>query len=826
MMEKVRGYRIKLIYTKLILIFFSALIINLFTYEGFCSERNKNVLFISSYNENYEFVPFQIDGIKAVLKENKINLDVEFMDSKRFSSDEYIRIFQNIIKYKINNLSKYDAIIVGDDNALQFSIDYQNELFKGLPIIFLGINDFHRAEHANKYNNMTGILESSSLKGTIEAAKNINKNAKKIVAVLDNSLTGIGYREQFYSLEKDFDDLIFDELNVSNYTFNEFVKILEGIGDDSILLYISMYVDINGENITTDDAVVMLREHTRVPVYCISSVGIGEGLFGGKMADYFEVGKMAASMAVDIINGTPISNIAMVYESPSKYYFDYNIIKKYNIDEEVLPPNATYINKEENIYVKYKVIISITLMFIVFLIILSTFSTLDSISRRKIERALKESHKKLEEIAESDYLTKLPNRLKFMNTLKEEISKGKSGAVILIDIDNFKSINDTLGHGYGDNIIIELAEKFSCIKDSNFFVSRFGGDEFLILITNVKNIDDIKCFLDRIKEIFDENLIIDGIQNYIKCTMGISRFPIDSTNADELISYADTAMYSAKHLGKNNYMYYNDIMKQDLKSRLDIEAILRESLYNDGYKLLYQPNISVGTGEVTGFEALLRLKNYDVSPSVFIPIAEETGLILEIGRWVTQEVIKQISEWNEKSFKPKIVSLNFSSKQLKDTGYFDFLNRILIENNVNPNYLEIEFTESILLEKTESFLDFLDKLKRMGVKMSLDDFGTGFSSLHYLTYMPVNKVKLDKSLCRKFLESDNISVIENIISIAHSLNLTITAEGIETIEQYYNLKLVDCDYIQGYLFSKPLEVSEIEKIYDKNLLDRINNPNS
>ena len=821
-MKNILFYFKELLIPKLMLIIFCVLAaLFLFFNFSYSLEEKQNVLFISSYNINYESVQHQIEGIKSVLNQNNIHFDVEFMDTKKISSDEYIKKYHDILKYKLLNVKPYDAIIVGDDNALQFAMDYQDELFKGIPVIFLGINDLHRAETANRDYNMTGIIESSSIRGNIKIAKEFNRNAKKVVAIVDNTYTGIGYKEQFYNLKDEFGDLSFDDINVSEYSKEELAEIFDKIQNDTILIYISMLENKNGGFNTSDEIIELLSRHTNVPVYCISSEGIGKGLLGGEMADNNQVGKIAANMALKASKGISISNIGMIYESPKKYVFDFDIIKKFNIDKSPIPENAFFINRNISDFEKHKELILMTLLFIVFLIILSTVLLLDSLSRRKIEKALKESNKKLEEIAESDYLTGLPNRYRFMKHLKDEINAGNEGTVILLDIDNFKGINDTLGHEYGDNIIKELASRFSNIEDKNIFVSRFGGDEFLILLSNIDKSRDIIDYIHKIKNIFASKIVVDGVDNFIKCTMGISRFPYDSSNADELISYADTAMYKAKHLGKNNYIYYNDLMKQDLKSKIEIEVILREALLSDGFKLLYQPIVSVKTGEIAGFEALLRLKNYDIPPNMFIPVAEDTDLILEIGRWVTKETVEQLARWRSEGFTPKVVSLNFSSKQLKDISYFEFLNGTLMVNNVDPNYLEIEFTESILLEKTESFLEFLDKLKKMGIKMALDDFGTGFSSLHYLTYIPVNRIKLDKSLCSKFLELDNINVIENIISLAHSLKLKITAEGIEKPGQYYSLKEVECDYIQGYLFSKPLETSEIEKIYDENLLNRL-----
>jgi EAL domain-containing protein (putative c-di-GMP-specific phosphodiesterase class I) len=280
-------------------------------------------------------------------------------------------------------------------------------------------------------------------------------------------------------------------------------------------------------------------------------------------------------------------------------------------------------------------------------------------------------------------------------------------------------------------------------------------------------------------------------------------------------------MYSAKRAGRNNYKFYCDSMQDELMDKKEVEAILRNALKNNGFLLLYQPQVDVDTGLIEGFEALLRIKGYNISPFKFIPVAEDTGLITDIGRWVTKTVVEQIAVWKEKGYNPKPISVNFSSKQLQDFKYAEFLSNILLEKGVESKYFELEITESILLEKTSNTLEFLNTLKNMGVSIALDDFGTGYSSLNYLTFIPVNKIKLDKSLCEKFLKLSNVKVMNSIIGLAHSLDLVITAEGIEDMEQYQRLKKGGCDLIQGYLFSKPVKSEEIEMIYNANMLNRI-----
>lgn len=939
-------------------------------------DRDKQVLFISSYSESFPSVPDQIKGIREIFDPLDIQLDVEYMDTKRFDTSESNQLFYDLIKYKIDHLDPYDAVIVGDDSALQFAMDYQTDLFKDLPIVFLGVNDYERAALAGANPNITGIVEEMSLKENIEFGLKINKNASRIVAIVDDTMTGRGDREQFYKNQAFFKDLIFEEINVSQYTFQELNDIFENIGEDTILLYLSMYTDKSGDTLTIPEAVDILREHTHVPILRAEVGGVGQGVLGGKMVSYLESGKIAADMLLKIFGGTPVETIGIVTDSPNVYTFDYQLLKKYKISMKLIPEGAVLINRNISFYEEHKQLVLNTLLVLGFLIIIVVILSIDNVKRRKIEKALQASHEELtqtfeeltaseeelraqydtiqehteeietlnlkysvaiestesavweynihsremhisskfinvinkslkeqenidrvfdmlldeeekfkirkefndyltgskdeihihvmitdqdntrrwvlvrgrgikdinneikiihgiildiskmkeqeeyiEYLAVHDYLTNLPNRLHFMNKLRETLAFRKRGAILLLDIDNFKSVNDTLGHFYGDKMLKEISERLSVLIDDKLFVSRFGGDEFLILITGEDRAVNLEDYIHKIIRLFDEPVILGEKENFIKFSIGISRFPMDSDNIDQLMMNADTAMYCVKREGKNNYMFYNNDMLNELKSKAEIEIILRTALREEGFALYYQPQVNVVTGDIFGFEALLRLKNHRISPTQFITVAEETGLINEIGRWVTREAIRQIAAWRDKGYCPKPVAINFSSKQINDTGYISFLQDTLNSYSVDPSYLEIEITESILIEKTDATVDFLKRLKSIGNRIALDDFGTGYSSLNYLTFLPVDKIKLDKSLCEKFLSMESIRVMNSLIALVHSLELVITAEGVEDSEQFMRLKNGGCDYIQGYLFSKPLQEEEIEKIYYHNFFE-------
>jgi diguanylate cyclase (GGDEF)-like protein len=415
-------------------------------------------------------------------------------------------------------------------------------------------------------------------------------------------------------------------------------------------------------------------------------------------------------------------------------------------------------------------------------------------------------------LAYHDPLTELPNRRKFIEYLSYTINSGQKGAVILLDLDDFKGINDIRGHVFGDRVLEAIAKRFEAASNKKAFISRFGGDEFLFFI-EYQDKDEIEEYVGRLSRLFDEKMQIDDNEIEIRYSMGIALFPEDSTDVDQLIMDADLAMYSVKSSGKNSYKFF-DAGMMDYQIRVsDIEKLLRDAIKNDGFKLVYQPQVEIKTGRITGYEALLRLKDHNISPSEFIGIAEKDGLILTIGRIVTEKVMKQLQEWRSLGLEIKPVSINFSATQLHDGTYINFIHDLLDKYELDSKYLEIEITENIFLENRQITLAFLKQLNEMGIKIAIDDFGTGYSSLNYLTFLPVDIIKLDRSLNVKFLEIKNVKVMDSLISLVHSLGLTVVAEGIETVDQVKTLKKAYCDQIQGFYFSMPLEADEIPAIH-------------
>lgn len=416
--------------------------------------------------------------------------------------------------------------------------------------------------------------------------------------------------------------------------------------------------------------------------------------------------------------------------------------------------------------------------------------------------------------AEHDPLTNLPNRRKFNERFNQVLTDGGIGAVLLLDLDNFKGINDTLGHLFGDMVLEHISRELERISNENVFVSRFGGDEFLLFYKCKDKTDEVFHFIELLYNVFNDKFQIDQHEVKIEFSVGISLFPNDSKDINQLIMYADLAMYNVKNSGKNNHAFFNSKMADYLKFKLETKLILRDAITNNGFKLLYQPQIDIHTGGIIGYEALIRLNNHKLSPMEFIPIAEEDNTIITIGRIITKMVVEQIWQWKQKGYDPRPVAINFSAMQIHDHDYIAYLMSLLVANEVQPELIVIEITENIFLENKETTIAFLNELRANGIKIAIDDFGTGYSSLSYLTFLPIDTIKLDRRLCVKFLELENIAVINSLIDLAHSLNLKVIAEGIEEYSQVKKLMIGKCDVIQGYYFSKPLDVEEIESKYN------------
>ncbi|HEY2782300.1 MAG TPA: EAL domain-containing protein [Steroidobacteraceae bacterium] len=438
---------------------------------------------------------------------------------------------------------------------------------------------------------------------------------------------------------------------------------------------------------------------------------------------------------------------------------------------------------------------------------------------RNHARRLEAANAELQHQATHDALTSLPNRVLFMDRLDREIvhaeRDGHRFAVLALDLDRFKLINDTLGHAAGDQLLAHVARRLSGAIREVDTVARTGGDEFLLLIADTRDQSDLAAVATKIGKALAESFSINATEMHTTASIGISVYPTDGTSADSLVAHADEAMYCAKKAGRNEYQFFNLAMSVFSQERLDLENDLRRAIALDQLKVFYQPKSDVMSGRISSVEALLRWRHPTrglVSPVDFIPVAEESGLILSIGEWVLREACGQASDWRRAGVPFLRVAVNVSPVQFRQSNFLQTVRKALLDFDLEPQYLEIELTETTVMVNAEGSVEILEELSRMGVVVSIDDFGTGYSSMSYLRRFPIDKLKIDRSFISDLTtNAADASIVRAIISLAHSLRLKVVAEGVETAAQLEHLRALGCDQYQGFYRSAAVPPSEIEE---------------
>ncbi len=445
---------------------------------------------------------------------------------------------------------------------------------------------------------------------------------------------------------------------------------------------------------------------------------------------------------------------------------------------------------------------------------------------RVVERKM--AAQQLDFIANHDTLTSLPNRVLFIRKLVQAIENAERNkrlaVVMFVDLDQFKKINDTLGHSIGDKVLKDAAKRLeSCVRNCDT-VARWGGDEFTLLFENIAHVDDIQVISQKILEVMSKPFMLEGQECYCSASIGISVCPDDSEDSDILLKFADLAMYRAKEKGRNNYQYYSHEMGAESSNKLILETQLRHAIERNELILHYQPFFNVTTGKIVGTEALVRW-NHPVlgtlPPAKFISLAEETGLILPIGEWVLRTACSQNRKWQEEGLPPICMAVNISGKQFEQHDIVETISRILAETGLSAKHLELEMTESVVMKKTEGAISVLHRLHDMGTRISIDDFGTGYSSLSYLKKFPIDTLKIDRSFIRDVtVNPEDAAITQAIIAMARSLKLRVVAEAVETKDQLDFLKSHLCDEVQGFYFSPPLPPEVFKAFLVQNSLSR------
>lgn len=442
--------------------------------------------------------------------------------------------------------------------------------------------------------------------------------------------------------------------------------------------------------------------------------------------------------------------------------------------------------------------------------------------KEQLEVLLKQRTAEVDWLAFYDTVTQLPNRAFFEDRLTQAVSMAKATGqllgVLFISVDQFKKVNDSLGHGLGDSLLREFAERLKSCTGKSDTVARFGSDEFALLKAQIADAKDVIETIRSLSQVLKFSFELPGHELFATASVGVSLFPHDGEDCHTLLKNAGAALYKAKKSGGANYQFFTADMHELAARRLALETSLRRAVQNEEFLLHYQPRVSVDSLAITGVEALVRWQHPQlglVSPSEFIPLAEDTGLIVPIGEWVLRNACEQSRSWQQQGFAPIHMAVNISARQFHDQDLSQTVIEILNQSGIAPGQLDLELTESSIMQNAEFAAGVLTRWKNLGINISIDDFGTGFSSLASLKRLPIDSLKIDRSfVCDATTDPDDAAIVLAIIQLAHNLRLKVVAEGVETEEQLRFLHLHRCDEIQGYFFSKPLSADALVSLFD------------
>lgn len=524
--------------------------------EDTSEEVTGRVLFISSYSYSWDTVRLQLEGIESGLGTG-VTLDFEYMDTKRVDDETSEKLFYESLKYRLSKVDPYDVIIVGDDAALSFALKYRSELFDGVPLVFEGVNSEELALEAAAEPQATGVIEALSVENTVNLALDLNPyDTFRVVAILDDSVTGQAERENFYEAAELFPDLTFTDINVSGLTTENLKTQLRYVSKQSIVIYITLTEDASGKVYTSGEALEMLVDNLSVPIYRMVEAGIGDGILGGNVVSMTESGEIAAELAVRAMQGEDIGEIDVV-SSPNIYCVDREVMDQYELDMSALPDDTKIINEKQSFFERNHEVIIPGLVLIAVMLGVIGYMIRDNFRRRKLMAELEEARSIMESAAQHDFLTGLPNRSKFMEDLEYMVSHEQACYVIMMDIDDFKKINDNFGHSAGDDALRELGARLKNITSPILSAYRYAGDEFILLLKSTQpNI--VKETAYQCRMLFTTDFTLQGEKHKICGSMGIACYPLDSDDLEQVIICADDAMYQVKKNGKNDFAFYRN----------------------------------------------------------------------------------------------------------------------------------------------------------------------------------------------------------------------------------------------------------------------------
>lgn len=794
-----------------------------FDIQAYAKEAKPNILILNSYHKGLAWTDDETEGILESLKKEGLNscVYIEYMDWKRYPETDNLRGLYNYFRYKYDKV-KIDTVVATDDAAFKFALENRKELFSDAPVVFCGVNEEGLLTIDKGYSNFTGVIEQVDPGSAVKTALEIEPGIKTFYIVYDQTESDVSTFETYRTLIilVTIIILLLIGINFAILAYNrkilrlkkelqenheELTQVCEELAaSDEELKQQFDEMSSMQENLQKSEEMQRLLFEATNDAIMEWDLKSGKIHFSGRW-------HYMAGYNPDELNG--IGTLRQLIHPE-----DYNAIEK--AVEEHHKRRSPYFTCQYRIKTKdgkYKW----------FFLRGTTIFDGEGLPYRMVGASidideLKCTQDKLRELAYHDHLTGIPNKLALQERLKKCMLEDKENkfAVIFIDTDNLKLINNTIGHHYGDLFLISVGKRLKAVVEPRAKVYRVGGDEFVILLFLQQGIEGIKALAEEIIRAFKEPLDVGGSNIHTTLSLGISIYPDDGDTIEKILMNADIAMREAKSQGKAKYIFYERTMYQAATERMELEKYLRSAIENNEFIVYYQPQYDLKTRKICGFEALLRWNSPVlgfVSPLKFIKIAEDSHLIIPLGRWVLEKACEFIKSVHSKGYLECTIAVNVSVVQLLQDDFVDMVMEVLNAYNLSAGFLEIEITESVLLESFDIVTEKIEKLKTKGIKIALDDFGQGYSSLGYLRQLPITTLKIDKIFINDISSARNSRAITgSVVLLGHKLGLETVAEGVETEEQLAYLIRHKCNKVQGYLFSQPVPANEALVLLDKN----------
>ena len=786
------------------------------------TEPRADVLVIASYDDSDAATKLQRDGVVDLLERSSVGVDVEYLDVAALSANKNVSTssaygvalsgsdWGSALAKKLRDHGEYAAIVCIDDDALYYVESLHDSLFPKTPVVFVGVNDVSHAQHAFELGYATGLMERCDAAGMVEVASKMNPEATHMLVITDNTAAGLGVRAQFEEAASGSDggaaseeSVVFaglpvDYVNASTLSRADLGTKVSAADDSTLVVYLGAAADASGNAYRAARTAYYVSQAATQPIYAIGFGGVGEGFTASNFVDYEQAGQRAGEIVVMVLNGTSTSDIPLETFESSGTVFDSRSIASHGISAAAVPASATMLNQSGFSFDALRPVVWPLTLLVLGIACIIAFAFLGYRRTAKEMAEVVTQRNTLEQRFYTDDLTSMPN-MQWLTAYAGSDGAKRVRSIAEVAFTNLDALEETRGSSVVDEAIKALAKRLGGLEKT--FLVRPDHNSFIVgynsaLKRGSGSLADLERVLSQPVVVHGSSIVFDQL---------IAVFNREhNTSIEEMVAGADLAVHQAEESGKTDkVIFYDKDMRKAEDNKLQITALLSDALANDDLIVLYQPQIEIASNEVVGYEALVRLRGDVYPPEQFIPVAEMNGQIVEIDRQVTRKVVQQLATWKKRKRRMRPISINYSYGKIRDEHFVEYTAELLDEYEVARKLIRIDIKDDLFLNNKDKAADFVEKLQGAGFGIAIDGFGVGYASISRIVKVPADVVKIDRSLTASLLASDEEG-LANFVRLAHESNKLVVVEGVETVEQFEKCCELDCDVVQGFLFSRPL----------------------